>query len=557
MKKEDLIKISSKRVIILMMIFFTSLIGSPGGMFANANGVQEVLQNGTIKGKIVDATGEPLIGASIVIKNSSIGTISDLNGDFTLSGVPAEVTLLISYVGYKAQEVAVDGKSIVNITLQEDSETLEEVVVVGYGTQKKASLTSAISQIKGEDVFKDRATSNVSVALQGEVPGLVVTRTSTRPGSEGVAMKIRGDISVNGDSSPLVLIDGVTASLDELNQMNPNDIENISVLKDASAAIYGSRSASGVVLVTTKRGKGDAKIVYNGSISTTIDGIQLPLTTNYEWLEMFYEVKYQDARANNLGLTTHESIMDKFDWWIFKPGSVMSGIDANGKSYDNETLYKAWRNGEVLTLTNAGKTFRYTPDQNLKDILYKQAMSQKHNLSISGGDDRFGYMASMGYADNNAQLKVAEDGEKRYNGRLNMDYQATKILKLQTNMAYDIHNITTPSTGVNEGWYDPWLWPVYNENGDFYDTFGNNRNPVGRLVGGGQIKNDWNTFRANLIATFDLSDYLPGFSIQGTASYKQVENSIRTAKNKIQYYDWVGNATGNFQNPGSLSEEVK
>lgn len=556
--RNEFLKFSSKRILFSTMMASTLLVGSPETVFADTNEVQEVLQNSTVKGKVVDANNEPIIGASIVIKDSSIGVISDLNGNFTLNSVSEKVTLIISYVGYKTQELPVNGKSVVNITLQEDSELLDEVVVVGYGTQKKASLTSAISQIKGEDAFKDRGTSNVSVALQGEVPGLVVTRTSTRPGSEGVAMKIRGDISVNGNSSPLVLIDGATASLDELNQMNPNDIENISVLKDASAAIYGSRSASGVVLVTTKRGKkGKAKIVYNGSISTTIDGIQTPLTNNYQWLDMFYEAKYQDARANNPTLSASEDIKDKFDWWILKPGSVMSGIDASGKSYDNETLWKAWRNGETLTLINGGKTFRYTPNQNIKDILYGQATSHKHNLSISGGDDKFGYMASVGYADNNAQLKVAEDGEKKYNARLNMDYQATKVLKLETSMAYDIRNITTPSTGVGEGWMDPWLWPIYNENGDFYDTFGNNRNPVGRLVDGGQIKNNWNTYRANLVATFDLSDYVSGLSIQGTASYKKVENSIQTSKNKIQYYDWVGNPTGNFQSPGSLSEQVK
>lgn len=132
---------------------------------------------------------------------------------------------------------------------------LDEVVVVGYGAQKKASLTSSISQIKGDEAFKNKGIANATVALQGEVPGLTITRTSTRPGSEGAEMKIRGDISVNGKSSPLVIIDGITGSLDELNAMDASDIENISVLKDASAAIYGARSASGVVLVTTKRGK--------------------------------------------------------------------------------------------------------------------------------------------------------------------------------------------------------------------------------------------------------------------------------------------------------------
>lgn len=175
--------------------------------------------------------------------------------------------------------------------MKEDTEVLDEVVVVGYGAQKKASLTSSISQIKGDEAFKNKGIANATVALQGEVPGLTITRTSTRPGSEGAEMKIRGDISVNGKSSPLVIIDGITGSLDELNAMDASDIENISVLKDASAAIYGARSASGVVLVTTKRGKkGKAQISYSGSVSRTINGIQPPITNNREWLDMFMKL---------------------------------------------------------------------------------------------------------------------------------------------------------------------------------------------------------------------------------------------------------------------------
>ena len=216
------------------------------------------------------------------------------------------------------QEVNISGKTNVKVVLKEDTEVLDEVVVVGYGAQKKASLTSSISQIKGDEAFKNKGIANATVALQGEVPGLTITRTSTRPGSEGAEMKIRGDISVNGKSSPLVIIDGITGSLDELNAMDASDIENISVLKDASAAIYGARSASGVVLVTTKRGKkGKAQISYSGSVSRTINGIQPPITNNREWLDMFYEAQYNDAAALNPSLTTADEIHKAVNWWIF------------------------------------------------------------------------------------------------------------------------------------------------------------------------------------------------------------------------------------------------
>ena len=526
----------------LMLLLF---LGVSFGAFAQS----------ALTGKVTDQTGEPIIGASVKMKGTNLGTITDVSGVFKLNG-SGKGSIVVSYIGYQPQEIAISGKSNITVQLKEDQKSLEEVVVVGYGTQKKASLTGAISQIKGEDAFKDRGLSNVAVSLQGEVPGLVVTRTSTRPGSEGAAMQIRGDISINGNSSPLVIIDGISGSLDELNQMSSTDIENISVLKDASAAIYGARSAAGVLLVTTKRGKkGAAKITYSGSLSTTVNGIQPPITTNSQWLDMFYEAQYRDAMAKYPALTSKDDIMKQFDWWIFNTGSVLGGVDANGQSYSRDVLWNALRNGQTLTLTNSGKTYRYEPNHYLSDELYGQATSQKHSVSISGGDDKFSYMASLAYSDAQSQLKVAEDGEKKYSGRLNVDYQASKLLKIEAGMSYEKRDITTPSTDVGAGYYDPWLWAVYTPKGNFYDTFGN-RNPVGGLVGGGQVKTGWITSRSNLKATFDLSPLLQGLSVSGTGGYKTVEKNIQTLSQKIQYYDWADVTTTNRQSPGSLIEDL-
>lgn len=165
----------------------------------------------TVQGTVVDQNGEPVIGATVRVKGSKAGTVTDLDGKFTLTN--ADGPIEISYIGYKTQIIKNAKGNNVHISLQEDANALEDVVVVGYGQQKKASLTSAITQIKGEEVFKDRSVSSTAVALQGEIPGLTVTRTSTRPGMEGAAFKIRGDISVNGSSSPLIIIDGVTGYL--------------------------------------------------------------------------------------------------------------------------------------------------------------------------------------------------------------------------------------------------------------------------------------------------------------------------------------------------------
>jgi TonB-linked SusC/RagA family outer membrane protein len=372
-------------------------------------------------------------------------------------------------------------------------------------------------------------------------------------------MKIRGDISVNGNSSPLVLIDGIAGSLDELNQLDPHDIETISVLKDASAAIYGARSASGVLLVTTKRGKqGKAKISYSGSMSTTINGISMPITTNAEWLDMFYEAQYRDAMAIHPTLTDPAEIKQNMNWWIFATNSVLSGVDLNTMTATGD--YEFWqrlRNGETMTIERSnGWVHRYEPNNYMQDELYGQATSHKHSISISGADDKFGYMASLGFADNNSQLKVAEDGEKKYSGRLNMDYQATQILKFETGMSYEMRDITTPSTDVGTGWADPWLWSFYSQDGSPYDSFDGKRSPLGGLINGGQAKTGFTTFRANLKATLDLSQLTQGLSLSATGGYKSVGKDIQTQVNKVQYYDWENNPTGNKNSPDKLTEEM-
>lgn len=515
-----------------------------------------------LKGTVTDQNGEGIIGATIQVKGTKNATVTDFEGNFALSD--PQGVIVVSYIGYITQEIKYSGQPTLKIVLKEDNSLLDEVVVTGYGVTKKASLTSAISQIKGDDVYKDRGVGSTTVALQGEIPGLTITRTSTRPGSEAAAMQIRGDISINGSSSPLIIIDGVTGSLDELNSLNGSDIESISVLKDASAAIYGARAASGVVLVTTKRGKqGKAVISYNGALSRTINGIQAPMTNNREWLDMFYEAQFNDMRVTS-GLTDPEEIHQNINWWIFNSfgGATLdtSDIDpATGapRIYRGEALFNALREGKTLTLQNGDKVERWEPSNYLMDALYGQATSQKHNLSISGADEKFGYRMSLGYEKAQSQLKVAEDGQKKWSARLNADYQATKQMKFETNISFEKRDVNTPSTDVGAGWYDPWFWTILNENGNPYDTFSGNRNPVGGLTKGGKNKYRLTTFRGSMKATYDMSQLVKGLSLSATGAYKLVQSNTQTTKNKIQYYDWVGTMTGNRQGPGSITENDK
>lgn len=551
-----------KHLFVLPML---CLAASPSLQVSAAEALSMSIQQqkgNTIQGIVVDQNGEPIIGASVRVKGSKNGTVTDLDGKFTLPNAYGRVE--ISYIGYKTQIIKDAKGGNLKITLTEDASLLDDVVVVGYGQQKKASLTSAITQIKGEEVFKDRSVSSTAVALQGEIPGLTVTRTSTRPGAEGAAFKIRGDISINGNSDPLIIIDGVTGSMDELNSMNGNDIDNISVLKDASAAIYGSRAANGVILVTTKRGKeGKTHISYNGSISRTIDGIQSPLTSTSEWLDMFYEAQYNDAKATS-GSTDPDVIKKKINWWIFNSfgGPTLDETDidpetGNPTVYKGEKLFNALRDGKVLTLRNGNKIERWDTTQDLMDALYGQATSQKHNINISGADQRFGYNLSLGYESARSQLKPAYDGQRKWSARLNADYKATEDFKVSTNISYEKRHRQTPSTDVGQGWMDQWFWPIYNENGDPYDTFSGNRNPLGGLLNGGTYHYYLTTLRGNVQGTYDFHKLLKGLTLTGNAAYKMVEENSQSTYYKVQYYDWIGTPTGNKKSPGSMDQTNK
>lgn len=551
-----------KQLLVLPML---CLAASPSLQVSAAETLSMSIQQqkgNTIQGIVVDQNGEPVIGASVRVKGSKNGTVTDIDGKFTLTNANGNVE--ISYIGYKTQTLKNPKGGNLKITLSEDNNALQDVVVVGYGQQKKASLTSAITQIKGEEVFKDRSVSSTAVALQGEIPGLTVTRTSTRPGAEGAAFKIRGDISINGNSSPLIIIDGVTGSIDELNSMNGNDIENISVLKDASAAIYGSRAASGVILVTTKRGKeGKAQISYHGSFSRTIDGIQSPLTNTSEWLDMFYEAQYNDAKVNS-GATDPETIHKNINWWIFNSfgGPTLDETDIDPETgnpivYKGEKLFNALRAGKILTLRNGNKIERWDTNQNMMDALYGQANSQKHNVNISGADQRFGYNLSLGYESAQSQLKPAYDGQRKWSARLNSDYKATEDLKFSTNIAYEKRHRQTPSQDLGAGWMDQWFWPIYNENGDPYDTFSGNRNPIGGLLNGGTYHYYLTTLRGNVQGTYDFHKLLKGLTLTGNAAYKMVEENSQHTYYKVQYYDWVGTPTGNKKSPGSMDQVNK
>jgi TonB-linked SusC/RagA family outer membrane protein len=399
-----------------------------------------VTQDRKVTGIITDERGEPIIGANVVVKGTSKGTVTDLNGEYSIEANGKSI-LLISYIGYLSEEVAVGNNKTLNIQLKEDAQKLDEVVVIGYGTQKRSNLSGAISKVTSE-VIESKPVTNVLSALQGEIPGMVIQRSSGQPGNEDFKMNIRGVSSANGDSAPLVLVDGIPG---DINMINPQDIDAISVLKDASASIYGARAAGGVVLITTKKGAtGAPKITYNGNLSISKMTGMMKAPTNYEMAIMDNEANIHNGSAP---MYTQE---------------LLDRILSNDPNPIDHPLYGGWK----LFFTNT----------DWMDELLNNGVQHKHNLTISGGGEKSNYYLSAGYSKQFGVVKYADDNNTKYNLRMNYDYRITDWLKLETKVALDNNKRT--DVGSNGAWVigeailDMPNHPVYNADGNFFTQGG-------------------------------------------------------------------------------------
>ncbi|MCM4162319.1 MULTISPECIES: TonB-dependent receptor [unclassified Arenibacter] len=347
------------------------------------------LQGFSISGTITDNTGVPLPGASIVEKGTTNGTQSDFDGNFSMTVENGNSGLTISYIGFATKEIAINGQEVVNVSLEESSSGLEEVVVVGYGTQAKKDITGSVSVVDGDEIAA-RSTTNVSNALQGSVAGVSVTRSNSEPGA-GNEVRVRGVTTLQGNSSPLILVDDVPVS--SINDVNPDQIESISVLKDgASAAIYGSRAAAGVIIITTKRGKSEVfNLGYSGEYFINTPTETRKTVAAIPYMQMDNEKAWND-----------------------------NGNDGNEYPTWSEELISNY------TANNAINPDQY-PDTNWRDlILRKSSSGYRHNINISGGSEKVRTNASFGYEYQDA-LYAYRDW-KRYNARINNDIKISNKL---------------------------------------------------------------------------------------------------------------------------------
>lgn len=390
--------------------------------------VMQVQQQSVCKGVIVDAQGEPIIGASIVVSGQKKATISDANGAFTLSGVKQGVKLTISYVGYKPQHVIWKGSNL-NITLIEDAESLDDVVVVGYGTQKKVNLTGAVSTVS-KKTLESRAVTNVAQALQGAVPGLNFTvgnRGGELNGRMNLNIRGTGTIGEGSNASPLVLIDGTEG---DLYALAPNDIESISVLKDASAsAIYGSRAAFGVILVTTKSGEsGKAKVSYNGNVRFST-ATQVPEMPNaYDFARYF-----NDAAANKGdGAPFNEDLLKK----------IQDNI--NGTLKDEDKALTKW-NGYAANEPWAMYTSSWANTDWFKEMYKSNVPSQEHNVSISGGVKNINYYVSGTWLNQHGLIRHGSDVLNKFNFNGKFSADVTKWLNISYSNKWNREAFARPS----------------------------------------------------------------------------------------------------------------
>ena len=406
---------------------------------AASSAVEPLVKRKKVSGTLVDITGEPIIGASVMIKGGTTGTVTDLNGFYVLE-VPDDAVLIYSYVGLLKQEISVKGKTVINLTMQEDSQVMNEVVVVGFGTQKKVNLTGAVAAIDAE-VLENRPVANAVQALQGAVPGLSITTNDTGGALDGnQTIRIRGDRAGIGDGSenPLVLIDGMEGNLSTI---NPQDIENISVLKDASSsAIYGSRAANGVILVTTKSGKsGKATVSYSNNFRFNTPLNMPEMANSYEYVCYINDAKYNDRGTSYYDSDQVQNILDYMNGTLvdpatgsFNPNYTMGIEDATGKWYAK----KGWANNDWL--------HEYYKDW---------SNSQEHNLSVSGGNDKITYFLSANYMGQNGFLRHGDENRQRYSVTGKISAQVNDMLKVDFSSRFSRIDYDKP-TRLNDNFYE-------------------------------------------------------------------------------------------------------
>ena len=508
----------------------------------------------TVTGTVVDATGEPMIGVSILVDGTTIGGVTDFDGNFSIKDVPENGVLKISYIGYKDQKISVAGKSSINVTLEEDAASLDEIVVVGYGTMKKKDLTGSVSSVKTDDLSKV-AGANALSAMQAKVPGVDLQQSNGGQAGEGVSMTLRGNRSLLAGNGPLVIVDGVEygSTLD----IPASDIESMDILKDAaSTAIYGTKGANGVILITTKRGKaGKTSVSFNGYLSfNSATGIVKPMYGDKEVQRLLDKANYEKAAKEGWNFTNSAT-----------PAEVLTfSLEDGTPTIDiyNDKSYTDWL-----------------------DMILSNSVSQNYEVSVQGGNEKTNFNVSLAAMDDKGLIKG--DEYKRYTGRVNIDHQINKIVKIGASISYayksndkqagGVFNQAQKMTSITHAyqkdgsinatpnpWYPAHCSPLLNEDGAYQKNIESSRffgsaylqlNPLKGLTLKSQFTADRSTSR-----TGEYQDYHSQVRYQSpTTTYISNDRSTGTKyvwQNTANYNKEIGKHDMTFLLGHEMSQHV-
>ena len=463
--------------------------------------------NITVSGTVTDDTDQPVIGASVMVKGSTTGVPTDLDGKYTID-VPADAVLEFSSVGLRTVDIQVNGRAVINVVLNTDNTFLESVVVVGYGTQKKGSISGAVSAVNNDDIIKTKS-ENVQNMLTGRIAGLRVYQKSAEPGS------YKNDMDIRGMGSPLVIIDGVPRDVADFQRLNSADIENVSVLKDAAAAIYGLRGGNGVILVTTKKGsEGKAKVNYNGSFTFQTPSRMPELASVVDAMTVYNE-KGMNA-VHNGALAFREDLVEQYR------SGALSGEDWNSI------------------------------------ILADWSPQTQHDLSISGGTEKIQYYVSMGYTFQDSFFKSGDLNYSKYNLRSNISAEIVKGLKLDLNIAGMLDQQNNPYFSsvdiIREYWRQGVLIPAFiDDEQTMYNGQGilDMKNPAAMMTSdiSGYRQYDKKTFQTSATLSYDfgtVTDVLKGLKAQGMFSYDYRIDDNEIFRKEFSLYVLDENSTDSY-----------
>lgn len=504
-------KVKLNHACLTAMLFFSSV-------FFLAAFAQELTVSGTITSA---EDNEPLIGATVMLKGSTIGTVTDLDGKYTITA-EGNATLVFSYTGFATQEIPINNRTLIDVALDTDAETLDEVVVVGYGTQKKATLTGSVASIGGAEL-EQSISPNLGTALAGKVAGLYIDTQNATPGEDDPAIRVRGTNTFN-NTSALVVIDGIPNRAGGLTRINPADIESISVLKDASAAIYGARAANGVILVTTKRGKTGRPSVQ----VTTSYGLQ----TFTKSPEMLTGAEYMDLV--NL-LNVYKLPVD--EW------GAANAVRGQPFTRPNGEVLNPTYTTERIENTRAGNDPWLYPDTDwFGEVTRKNAPTHRHNLQVSGGTESIKYLASLGYLRQEINFQNAPKGFTQYDMRLNLDAKINQYLSFDLGLysrQEENYTFTRGNPIADLIRQYPWF-PAYWPTGEFGPDIENGNNPAIRVTDEpGYNDNQRNFVQSNIGLTLKIPG-VEGLQLRANASYDKFNYDFKQWNRPWTLYTWDG-----------------